>query len=131
MNGSTTPVLKSAPVIKRHPKNPVLAKEHIPYPSTLVFNAGVCKYQGKYVMIFRNDVGRWNDSKFDGTNCGLATSKDGVTWDVHPQPVFKLESDEILRGYDPRLTVVDGQVYMCFAVDTKHGIRGGIARTDD
>ena len=29
--------------------------------------------------------------------------------------------------YDPRLTVIGEQCYMCFAVDTKHGLRGGIA----
>jgi len=33
--------------------------------------------------------------------------------------------------YDPRLTVMDGRCYMCFAVDTKHGVCGGIAVTDD
>ena len=26
---------------------------------------------------------------------------------------------------------MDGRVYMCFAVDTRHGVRGGIAVTDD
>ncbi|MBE3597870.1 MAG: glycoside hydrolase family 130 protein [Limnochordaceae bacterium] len=38
---------------------------------------------------------------------------------------------EILRVYDPRLTVMDGRCFVCFAVDTLHGIRGGIAVTDD
>ena len=33
--------------------------------------------------------------------------------------------------YDPRLTVIGEQCYMCFAVDTKHGLRGGIAVTED
>lgn len=37
----------------------------------------------------------------------------------------------IKRAYDPRLTVIDGVVHMCFAVDSKHGIRGGIATTED
>lgn len=35
------------------------------------------------------------------------------------------------RVYDPRLTVIGERCYMCFAVDTKHGLRGGIAVTDD
>jgi len=131
MNGSTTPNLKSSPIITRHASNPILTHKDVPYQATLIFNAGVCKYQGKYVMVFRNDAGRWNDPKFDHTNCGLAFSDDGIKWTVQPQPVFTLKTDEILRGYDPRLTVIDGQVYMCFAVDTKHGIRGGIAKTDD
>jgi len=38
---------------------------------------------------------------------------------------------ELARFYDPRLTVIDGRVYMCFAVDTRSGLRGGVAVTDD
>lgn len=33
----------------RHPANPILTAAAIPYPATLVFNAGVCRYQGRYV----------------------------------------------------------------------------------
>ena len=42
-----------------------------------------------------------------------------------------MEDEEVSRAYDPRLTVLDGRCYMCFAVDTKHGLRGGIAVTED
>jgi beta-1,4-mannooligosaccharide/beta-1,4-mannosyl-N-acetylglucosamine phosphorylase len=125
------PPLGSSPVIHRHPKNPVLTHEQVPYPATLIFNAGVCKYQGRYVMVFRNDHGRWGDPRFDGTNLGLAYSRDGIQWEVQPKPCFQWRDDEVLRAYDPRLTVLDGVVYMCFAVDTRHGLRGGIARTTD
>jgi beta-1,4-mannooligosaccharide/beta-1,4-mannosyl-N-acetylglucosamine phosphorylase len=38
---------------------------------------------------------------------------------------------ELHRFYDPRLTVIDNRVYMCFAIDTAHGLRGGVAATDD
>ncbi len=123
--------LRSLPCIVRCPQNPVLSAKDVPYKADLVFNAGVAKYQGRYVMVFRNDYG-WNGSwSFEGTNIGLAVSDDGVNWTVEPQPCFRLESDEIRRAYDPRLTVIDGRVYMCFAVDTNHGLRGGIAVTDD
>lgn len=131
----STPVigdLKSSTVLVRHPDNPVLKADDVPYHATLVFNAGITKYQGKYVMVFRNDYVDPNDErKLHGTNLGLAYSDDGVKWEVQPKPCFKLEDDEIRRGYDPRLTVIDGRCYMCFAVDTKHGIRGGIAVTED
>ena len=36
---------------------PVLTKNDVPYPAELVFNAGITKYNNKYVMIFRNDYG--------------------------------------------------------------------------
>ena len=50
---------------------------------------------------------------------------------MEDQPVFSVQDEEIRRVYDPRLTVIDGEVYMTFAVDTRHGLRGGIAHTDD
>ena len=123
--------LFSSPVIKRYELNPILSSKDIPYKSDLVFNAGVVKFQGKYVMIFRNDYGYSGGNNFEGTNLGLAYSDDGINWTVEPKPCFELQDEEIIRVYDPRLTVIEGRCYMCFAVDTKHGIRGGIAVTDD
>lgn len=120
----------SASVIKKLEK-PVLTRFDIPYQTALTFNAGVTKYNGKYVMVFRNDYGDYDAHRLDGTNLGLALSDDGVNWEVQPKPCFKLEDDEIKRAYDPRLTVIDGECYMCFAVDTHHGLHGGIAKTED
>ena len=54
--------LTSSPVIHRHPANPVLTPADVPYEARLVFNAGVTKYKGKYVMVFRNDYGQRLDS---------------------------------------------------------------------
>jgi beta-1,4-mannooligosaccharide/beta-1,4-mannosyl-N-acetylglucosamine phosphorylase len=126
--------LASSPVMLRHPNNPILTREDVPYNPALVFNAGVTKFQGQYVMVFRNDYGqpdRQTLSHFGTTNLGLAFSRDGIEWEVRPDPIFDLRDEEIIRTYDPRLTVIDGRCYMCFAVDTLHGIRGGIAVTDD
>jgi beta-1,4-mannooligosaccharide/beta-1,4-mannosyl-N-acetylglucosamine phosphorylase len=118
----------------------------VPFPATLVFNAGVIRHEGRYVMIFRNDIGRWGDPVLNGTNTGLATSADGIRWEVFPRPIIDpgqmrrelralmrhdYPDSFIRRIYDPRLTVVDGRVLMCFAIDTAHGICGGIAETAD
>ena len=132
--------LMPSPLV-RHPANPILTARDVPYHATLLFNAGVCKYEGKYLMVFRNDYGRWGDTTFDGTNLGLATSDDGIAWTVAAQPVIDLAAakklaqphmphrdanHEIFRFYDPRLTVIDGKLHMCFAVDTRHGVIGGL-----
>ena len=123
--------ITSSPVVRRHPSNPVLTAEKVPYPATLVFNAGVTKFQGRYVCVFRNDCAAPDDPrKLTGTNLGLAFSADGVEWAVTDRPCFEMKTDEISRAYDPRLTVIDGRCYMCFAVDTRHGVRGGLAVTD-
>lgn len=131
-------------VFQRHPGNPVLTCDDVPYHATLVFNAGVCRFQGRYATVFRNDFGEWGNDSFTGTNLGLAFSDDGFHWEVEPSPCIDLPKArrlvaglldapdrELQRFYDPRLTVVDGRVHMCFAVDTAYGLRGGIAVTDD
>lgn len=123
--------LVSHPCISRYPLNPILTGKDVPYPSDLVFNAGVIPFRGGYAMVFRNDYGYLQRASFSGTNLGLALSPDGIHWQVESQPVFSIKDEEIRRAYDPRLTVIDGEIYMTFAVDTRHGLRGGIARTDD
>jgi beta-1,4-mannooligosaccharide/beta-1,4-mannosyl-N-acetylglucosamine phosphorylase len=137
--------LKGSDVLTRHADNPLLSREDVPYDCCLVFNAGVAKYQGRYVMVFRNDYGECG-VKVTGTNLGVAYSNDGVKWDVTDKPCWTTEdviratrdlygtaidSSDIQRVYDPRLTVIDGRCYVCLATDTKHGLRGGIAVTDD
>jgi beta-1,4-mannooligosaccharide/beta-1,4-mannosyl-N-acetylglucosamine phosphorylase len=132
--------LRSNPVITRHPANPVLAREQVPYPSTCVFNAGVERWQGRYVMVFRNDIGEWGSPVFPETNLGLAWSMDGVSWTVEPEPFYSMdgcarllgeEAADMTRFYDPRVTIIEDVPYLCFAVDTQHGVRGGIARIRD
>lgn len=133
-NIHTIGALASSPLIHRHPANPVLDAARVPYPTALVFNAGVAKFGGRYIMVFRNDYGSLEQQTLEPshtTDLGIAYSDDGIHWTAGPKPVFKLRDEEITRAYDPRLTVIDGRCYMCFAVDTRHGIRGGIAVTDD
>ena len=131
--------------IKKH--GPVLTKNDVPYPAELVFNAGITKYNNKYVMVFRNDYdfcrqdfvdfyAGISDNTTPKTNIGLAFSDDGIKWSVEPAPCWEAEElrakdPEVRRVYDPRLTVIDGKCYMCFAMDTRHGLRGGIAVTKD
>jgi predicted GH43/DUF377 family glycosyl hydrolase len=49
-------LLHSSPIIKRHPNNPVFTAKEISYPSVSAYNAGVVKYQGQYVMVFRSGL---------------------------------------------------------------------------
>lgn len=118
-------------MIHRHPDNPILSAKDVPYGPLLVFNVGVTKFQGQYVMAFRNDYGTPTEIDTTLTDIGLATSSDGIHWTPRPAPILRMRDEENLRAYDPRLTVIDGRVYMCFAVDTVHGVRAGIAVTDD
>lgn len=132
--------LKSSPVITKLDK-PIFTAEDIPYDASLIFNAGVIKHNGKYVMIFRNDYGTTkerfeNEGKhFDGTSVGVAVSDNGVDgWKVFEKPLIDSKDyagTEIDRLYDPRIMKIDGQLYLCLAMDTKHGLRGVIATLSD
>ena len=133
-----TPILRTAPCIKKAEK-PILTKDDIPYNASLVFNAGVAKYQGKYVMIFRDDYNFeenvWPPRRKPKTILGVAFSEDGITWSVRKEPLFDSASlpddSDFRRFYDPRLTIIEGKPYVCLAMDTRHGIRGAIAEIND
>lgn len=130
-------ILKTSPVITRYPET-ILSRKDVPYSSALTFNAGIVRHEGRYIMLFRNDYGSYEEQRLDGTNIGLAYSRDGIRWDVQPEPVFDghsfdgfTEPGEVSRAYDPRITPLDGRFYISFAVDTRHGVCGAFAVTDD
>ncbi len=123
------PTKQPSDVIQRHPANPVLRPDQCPQPCDLAYNAGVAKWQGRYVMAFRRE---WKGD--DPTLKSImywAFSDDGVNFEVQDRPLQIIEyTAENTRAYDPRLTVIDDKLYMCFAIDSAHGIRGGIAVTE-
>lgn len=122
--------IQGSPLVTRYPGNPVLSAADVPYHATLVLNAGVTRWRDRYVMLFRNDYGDAEAKTLAGMNLGLAFSDDGLKWTVEPEPIFTDESHPLYGAYDPRLTILDGRCYLCFA--TQHrGTRGGVAVTDD
>src|SRR5579859_4156516 len=142
----TSQLEKTDKMIVRYAANPVFSAQNVPYFSSLTFNAGVIRYAGRYLMVFRNDYGHDGKGSFQGTNIGLATSLDGIQWQAEQRPLlsqaevrhqlkemigYRYDPDFVKRIYDPRLTVIDGKIFMCFAVDTAHGICGGVAMTED
>ncbi len=118
-------------------ERPILTKSDIPYGAELVFNAGVAKYQGKYLMVFRNAYGTDKGDFESGANTefsdsvGIAYSDNGIdNWHVLPSPLVDSKDmhGECERLYDPRITVIDGTPYLCLAKDTHHGVCGCIAK---
>ncbi len=135
------PALTSHPCIKKRPA-PIVTASDLPYPCTLVFNAGVIKYRGEYVMVFRNDYGtdragyENGNRRFAGTSIGVARSKNGVDgWVFDPKPLIDSsdpnKDPELRRLYDPRVVQIEDKLYLCLAMDTRHGIRGAIAELSD
>lgn len=129
------PEYRSSNVIRRYQEGkPILTAADIPYPAHCIFNAGVVKFEGRYIMAFRDDFDYQGGGRFNGCVVGLAFSEDGIHWTAQKEPFLTKESlgdPDVTRIYDPRLTVIDGRIHLCFAVDTRHGVRGGIAVTED
>ena len=135
------PILPSHPCIKKLDR-PIIEASDLPYPCSLVFNAGVIRYGGEYIMVFRNDYGTDKEAyekegkKFAGTSIGIARSENGVDgWRFDPVPLFDSgdpdKDPELERFYDPRIVEIDGRLLLCLAMDTPHGLRGCIAELSD
>ena len=50
------PAARHKPVIERCPANPILTRDDIPYPVETVHNAGVTRYDGRTIMLFRSHL---------------------------------------------------------------------------
>jgi beta-1,4-mannooligosaccharide/beta-1,4-mannosyl-N-acetylglucosamine phosphorylase len=147
------PELKAVECLKKI-ERPILTKDDIPYEAELVFNAGVAKIKGKYVMVFRDDYGATREEyaanlkRITKTAIGIAVSDNGIDgWEVADTPLIHYDCTDksavknllggenfcpdVQRIYDPRITVIDDKLYLCLAMDTAHGIRGCIAELSD
>jgi beta-1,4-mannooligosaccharide/beta-1,4-mannosyl-N-acetylglucosamine phosphorylase len=122
-------------MLHRHPSNPILTADDLPYPGTLVYNPGVVRAPDRYVMVFRVDHGYSAERVgygFASIDLGIAFSDDGVSWKVQQRTVLgELKNQENLWAYDPRLMMIGDACYLTFCLDTRHGMRAGIARTTD
>jgi beta-1,4-mannooligosaccharide/beta-1,4-mannosyl-N-acetylglucosamine phosphorylase len=121
--------------MKRSPGNPILTRGDIPAVSphvtdvSSVFNPGAIKLGETYLLMLRVQTrGR-------ETVLMIAESADGEHFRVRPKlaRIVGLESvrETVYHVYDPRLTSIDGTVFVVFAADTANGCRLGIARTLD
>lgn len=118
-------------VIKRFEGNPILTKKDIPYEVATVHNAGVTKYNGQYIMLFRSHL-------HNGRSIiGIARSNDGFSFKAEPEP-FMLPSSEGEFGIyeefgveDPRITFLENEYLITYSAYSKFGVRIGLAKTKD
>ena len=117
--------------VTRYQGNPILTKDDIPYKVETVHNAGVTKYNDKYMMLFRShkDNGR--------SIIGLAESDDGFNFTSTSEPFMTPSKDGLFAEYeafgveDPRITFLEGVYYITYSAYSKHGVRIGLAKTPD
>ena len=119
------------PFVIRYPGNPILTQHDIPYQVETVHNAGVVKFDGKYVMLFRShlDTGR--------SIIGLAESEDGFKFISRTEPFMTPSAEPVFSEYeafgieDPRITHLEGAYYITYSAYSRHGVRIGLAKTTD
>ncbi|KKL68052.1 hypothetical protein LCGC14_2128840 [marine sediment metagenome] len=123
--------VSSGDVIKRHPQNPLITLEDLPFRCSDVWNAGVVRHDGERLLLVTVEM-------LEG-RCGIfrARSRDGVSFSVDAEPFMMPDDDGPGRAYesvgirDPRVTLLEGRRYILYVADGDHGQRLGLARTDD
>jgi predicted GH43/DUF377 family glycosyl hydrolase len=122
------------PICKRYEGNPILTGKDFPPEADIktVFNSGIVKHNGKYIMVCRVE----NSALFD--RFWVAESSDGYHFKPWPKPVempydnqlFKTYAESMI--YDPRVTKIGNEYYMVHAAHSGHTCRLSLVKiTDD
>jgi len=118
-------------IVKRYEGNPILTKKDVPYPVETVHNAGVTKFNNRYMMLFRSHL------RTGRSIIGIAESVDGYNFTVGLEPFITPAADGVFREYeeygveDPRICCIDGEYLITYSAYSKHGARIGLIRTRD
>jgi predicted GH43/DUF377 family glycosyl hydrolase len=117
--------------LQRHSENPIITPQDMPFECYSVFNAGAIKVKDEYILILRTECYARN------TDFYVARSRDGVNFEVEPEPINYPMSELEQMGrrahrFDMRITPLDDTFYVCHAVWLDPwGCCVGIAQTDD
>ena len=116
---------------KRYRKNPILTNDDVPYPCNAVFNAAVCRYNGRYLMLLRIE-------DLEGhSHLTLARSDNGYRFTVDAQPWITPSTDSYYEPYerfgieDPRITYLEDRYYITYTAYGPFGPRVGIGCTSN
>ena len=96
-------------VLWRSSRNPIIPRDLIPC-SNSIFNSAVVAFDGAFAGVFRCDDKRRHMRLHSGR------SRDGVTWEIEPEPIrFVTEDPErapFEYGYDPRVCRIEDRYYV-------------------
>lgn len=118
-------------IVRRYSENPILTPDDVPYPVSTVHNAGVVKFNDRYIMLFRSHL-------HNGRSIiGRADSKNGFSFTVHPKPFLTPATDTCFGEYeafgieDLRINPFENQFLLTYSGYSQHGVRIVLARTKD
>ncbi len=119
------------PLVRRHPKNPILTRDDVPYPVVTVHNAGAVRFRDRYLLVFRSHL------RNGRSILGIAESADGFSFRVRPKPFLTPAAEGPFAAYeeygveDPRICALEGAFWITYSAYSRHGVRIGLARTED
>ncbi len=118
-------------VIERCPDNPIVGLDDLPFRCSDIWNAGVVHHNGEYLLLLTIEALEGRHSVYG------ARSKNGIDFTIDPGPLMTPVDDGPGRMYesfgirDPRITPLNGCYYITYVADGDHGLRLGLARTQD
>ncbi len=119
-------------ILKRHAGNPILTAaqlKDLPGGCNSVFNSSVIAFGAGFKAILRVE------DRSGLQSLRVAESADGIRFKVFPERILQPETEEqrIYEEaiYDPRITLLEGRYYVCYAAESKYGCQVGLASTDD
>ena len=121
----------SSDVVWRSSRNPIVARDQIPRANS-IFNSAVVPFGDAFAGVFRVD------DRSRGMNVHAGRSRDGVEWELDPDPIDFVPADgrvgeiqeEFLYAYDPRVTWLEDRYYVTWCAGY-HGPTIGVAYTHD
>jgi predicted GH43/DUF377 family glycosyl hydrolase len=123
--------LSEQDVLVRYEGNPIITAAEVPFTCNTVFNGSVIKLGDQYLILLRVE-GQHGYSVF-----ALGRSADGYHFTIEPQPVMAPASEGSMQRYevagieDPRITVLDGEIYVVYTAFSGYGPCMALAHTTD
>lgn len=117
--------------MERYSGNPIITAEDIPFTCNTVFNGSPLKMGDTYYLLLRVE-GQHGYSLF-----ALGTSDDGYEFEIEPEPVMVPAEEGHFSKYemagieDPRVTMLDDQIYIVYTAFSGYGPIMALARTDE
>jgi len=123
--------MSNKPLVTRYAGNPILTKQDIPYSVETVHNAGACKFEGRYLLLFRSHL------RNGRSIIGIAWSDDGFKFRAEAKPFMVPATQGVFAVHeeygveDPRICCIGSEYYITYSAYSRSGVRIGLARTSD
>jgi len=118
-------------ILRRIEQNPIISAEDIPFTCNTVFNGSPAKIGNEYFILIRVEGQRGYSL------LALGRSKNGYEFEIERKPVMAPSEEGPYSKYeaagieDPRVTVLDGTIYVLYTAFSRYGPVMALARTED